>query len=420
MEDKRATPPLDDVRFFQDIAADIQRGPRYYRDAGKWLDKNYSDAAFAKMERAEWTERLRKAKTGQIPEAEAVIRALERMRKDKVGTMRVEEAGQLVPELARRNVAMSESRLAEIQAKDRTGHLAPDADLRPLTPEEKAKWPAMSGAERQELSRRMALTTEQKKQRDTEREELHAVDTERNRLIRLVTGYYLGEGHQPYYEIQQTYRKWRVRKSFLMVRRFLEATLPFRKDPPAFPTVTESKQILLMTWLMTDHRADKWGLGLTEFEKWPWDVAGQHPVHGRRYASNWWLFPSTEYTDWVALARRAWETAKVDSVAHAPAAPPADRSGTEGVAGRRRTNQDAVPPRFLTFSEARELIYQLNGVACSIGKSTFSELFKEGKAWPKGLPKITPKGPRLRDARVYLRKQVEKFAAAWKKRKQQM
>jgi hypothetical protein len=307
MEDKPATPPLDDVRFFQDIAAGIRGRPEYYRDAGEWLDENYSDAAFEKMERAERKERLRKAKAGQTPEAKAVIEGLSKLRPDKSGTMQPDEAFGLIVPYARQKLGMSEERFAELEAKARTGHLAPDADLRPLTAEEKARWPAMSEADRQELRSRMALTTEQKKQRDTEREELYAVYTERDRLIGLVKRYYLGDG-LPYHVIKLTYRK-RVRKSFLMLRRFHSATLPFHKDPPAFPTVTESKRILLMTWLMTDPQANESGLGLTEFEKWPWDAAGQDRVHGRRYASNWWLFPSTGYSSWIALARRAWETA---------------------------------------------------------------------------------------------------------------
>lgn len=82
--------------------------------------------------------------------------------------------------------------------------------------------------------------------------------------------------------------------------------------------------------------------------------------------------------------------------------------------GKRSLGRDAT--KLLTFSEAVDMINEINGSMYGIGKATFCELFKEGKPWPKGLPKITLTGPRGRNARAYPRKQIERFAPAWKKR----
>ncbi len=53
------------------IAADIKARPEYYREAGQWLDEHFSDAVFAKRERDERAELLRKEKEGTLRGAEA-------------------------------------------------------------------------------------------------------------------------------------------------------------------------------------------------------------------------------------------------------------------------------------------------------------------------------------------------------------
>ena len=103
----------------------------------------------------------------------------------------------------------------------------------------------------------------------------------------------------------------RKRRTFLELRRFTAATKLYFDDLPAFTTDTEARRILLMTWLMTDPDADKARLGLTEFEDWPWEVEEQDThFASRRFASDWWRYPSEGYFKWRDLARRAWETVR--------------------------------------------------------------------------------------------------------------
>ncbi len=184
---QEAMPPLADVRFFQQVAADIKARAEFYRDAGEWLDENFSNDAFQRRERARWKELLGKEKSGELSPA----------------------------------------------------------------------------------GKRFLENQRAKPKAQTER----------------------------------------ARKSFLALRRFNEATGTYRKRPPAFPTVQEAKRILLMTWLMTDPEAEHAGLRLTEFESWAWDTdRDEHEIQSRRYASDWWRYPSDAYDAWVDLARRAWAT----------------------------------------------------------------------------------------------------------------
>ena len=47
MTDNETPPPIEDIRFFQQIADDIKARPEFYRPAGEWIDREYSRAGMA-------------------------------------------------------------------------------------------------------------------------------------------------------------------------------------------------------------------------------------------------------------------------------------------------------------------------------------------------------------------------------------
>lgn len=89
-------------------------------------------------------------------------------------------------------------------------------------------------------------------------------------------------------------------------------------------------------------------------------------------------------------------------------AEPAPRKGKKG----------AARPTLLTFMEALSLINERNGPFYRIAKATLSDYLRGKVRWPGDLPRIEQKGEPGRNARIHPRKQVERFADAWKKRQQ--
>lgn len=110
------------------------------------------------------------------------------------------------------------------------------------------------------------------------------------------------------------------------LRRFTAATKLYFDNPPAFLREVEARRVLLMTWLMTDPDADNAQLGLTEFEDWPWEAENDEAhIRSRRFASDWWRYPSEGYEKWRDLTRRAWATVSREHTGNGSAKPPAGR-----------------------------------------------------------------------------------------------
>ena len=65
-EVQEAMPPQEDMAFFRQIADDIKSRPEFYREAGEWLDENFSNEAFQRREQARWEELLRKEEACEL------------------------------------------------------------------------------------------------------------------------------------------------------------------------------------------------------------------------------------------------------------------------------------------------------------------------------------------------------------------
>ena len=309
MGNEAGMPPVADVQFFKKLSQDIRAHPNFYREAGRWLDRNYSDGALRRREKDQIPEWARKKKTGRTPEARELIAELRGMRRAGSKRLDLDKALRWAVKKARRDTGVTGRRLARLQARKRSGHLA--GNLRSVTKAEKTQFARMTESEKQELRKRLVLIEAIKKKGDGD---LCRFRPERDRLCRLVRRYWVGDLRDSELNALASRRFERRRhprgakRGFLMLLRFTEATLQYRQFPPAFPTASEAKRVVLMTWLMTDTTAHEAKLGLTGFERWPWDCRGDRGhIESRRYASDWWRFPSEAYSDWVGLAKRAWQ-----------------------------------------------------------------------------------------------------------------
>ena len=275
---------LEDTLFFQKIAADIKKRPDLYRSAGKWLDDNFSNAAFEKSERDDYRKRVRKARAGRTPEATALMQELA----DKGGVefvnLACEKAIELAEQKAREDTGLAKRQLASLQEKEKLGKL--DSSL-------------------------PKLTKHQRETADTQRKKLYRFYDEMKRLAEIVHGYYRS-GLQVI-DRDALARARPYPREFLLLRRFDEARNLYQERNPENPTDEESRRVLLMTWLLTDTDADKAGLGLTEFEKWPWHADGdradtEDPAdHRGRRSAKWFSLDLPEKSgQWMALAKRAW------------------------------------------------------------------------------------------------------------------
>lgn len=109
--------------------------------------------------------------------------------------------------------------------------------------------------------------------------------------------------------------------------RLREAARSYTDKPTTVPTLLQAKQIILLTWLLTDTTAEQSNLGLTEFEKWGWsDLSDKGDFESRQYASEVWAYIPGGYRQWTALARKAWAVLSPDRMAVAQEAMKAQAS----------------------------------------------------------------------------------------------
>lgn len=108
--------------------------------------------------------------------------------------------------------------------------------------------------------------------------------------------------------VEQLERKIKERKSPALYIRFKEAQnhlLKKYKNEQFIPE-DDAKQIIIITWLLTDPDAEKADLVITEFEKWLWDTNDDINKISRRFAQSLWIQSEAGHKSWMKLVLIAW------------------------------------------------------------------------------------------------------------------
>lgn len=107
--------------------------------------------------------------------------------------------------------------------------------------------------------------------------------------------------------VEQLERKIKERQSPALYIRFKEAQnylLKKYKNEQFIPE-DDAKQIILITWLLTDPDAEKADIGITEFEKWLWEPINDITNMSRGTAQSLWVNSRDGYERWMKLVRVA-------------------------------------------------------------------------------------------------------------------
>lgn len=108
--------------------------------------------------------------------------------------------------------------------------------------------------------------------------------------------------------LEQIELKIKERQSPALYIRFKEAQnylLKKYKNEQFIPE-DDAKQIILITWLLTDPDAEKADIGITKFEKWLCDTTNDITKISRRFALSLWIQNKDGYKNWMKLVRVAW------------------------------------------------------------------------------------------------------------------
>lgn len=112
--------------------------------------------------------------------------------------------------------------------------------------------------------------------------------------------------------VEQLERKIKERQSPALYIRFKEAQncLLKKYKNEQFAPEDDAKQIILITWLLTDPDAEKADIGITEFEKWLWEPIDDITKMSRGTAQSLWVQSRAGYELWMKLVRVAWDKLK--------------------------------------------------------------------------------------------------------------
>lgn len=112
--------------------------------------------------------------------------------------------------------------------------------------------------------------------------------------------------------VEQFEEKIKERRTPAMLVHFQEARdyLLEKYQDQHFVPEEDSRQIIIITWILTDPDIKKSNVNITELEQWPWEPIDDVTKMSRGYANFLWFHGGRVYGPWMNLVRIAWSKIK--------------------------------------------------------------------------------------------------------------